>query len=82
LDFNVDIKRIKLRDKLSVLLKDPKLYLRQYVEESVYNTFLMIKALKTCSTMLDVHNRSLYPDAKVTFDFGLEKNIYFLWFLS
>lgn len=71
-EFNTEIKRFKLRKRLTEILKDPHIYLRQYVAENIYNTFIVIKNLKLSNTMLEVHNRYLYPGVEVFFLFLIQ----------
>jgi len=37
-EFNVAIKKIKLRDSLSMIMSDPDIYLRSKVPEEMYDT--------------------------------------------
>lgn len=68
-DFNVDIKKIKLRKSVNLLTNNPDIYLRERVPEDIYNTIIKIRKIREKFEMKDVVMSNLWLSEKEITDF-------------
>ena len=64
-DFDVDIKKVKLREPLKTLVNQPQLYLREKVPIEIYNTIISLVKLKEKNTIFEVVSSDLWLSAEV-----------------
>ncbi|KRX01048.1 hypothetical protein PPERSA_00796 [Pseudocohnilembus persalinus] len=63
-EFNMEIKRIRLRENLSNIIQKPSIYLRTKVPEHIYNVLIKIHEIRKCQNIRQVDQFNLFPDAK------------------
>lgn len=63
LDFNVTIKKIKLRINLAKLMASPDVYLRSKVPEDIYDTLRKISDIKKYERLRFLKDFDLFPSA-------------------
>ncbi len=61
LDFNVMIKKIKLRDTLTKIMGSPDVYLRSKVPEDIYDTLQKFAEIRKLDRMTLVRDFNLFP---------------------
>jgi len=61
LDFNVQIKKIKLRDPLTKIMGAPDVYIRAKVPEDIYDTMQKFAELRKLDRMTLVRDFDLFP---------------------
>ena len=61
LDFNVQVKKIKLRDPLTKIMGAPDVYIRAKVPEDIYNTMQKFAELRKLDRMSLVRDFDLFP---------------------
>lgn len=61
LDFNVQIKKIKLRDTLTKIMGAPDVYLRAKVPEDIYDTMQKFAEMRKLDRMTLVRDFDLFP---------------------
>lgn len=62
LDFNVAIKKIRLRDTLTKIMGSPDVYLRSKVPEDIYDTLQKFAELRKLDRMSLVRDFNLFPE--------------------
>ena len=62
LDFQCQIKKIKLREKLSNIIASPDIYLRSKVPEDMYATLLKFAEIRKLERASLVRDFNLYPE--------------------
>mmetsp|Transcript_4970 Transcript_4970/g.3585 ORF Transcript_4970/g.3585 Transcript_4970/m.3585 type:complete len:224 (-) Transcript_4970:291-962(-) len=62
LDFNVMIKKIKLRDTISKIMGAPDVYLRSKVPDEIYDTLQKVAEIRKLDRMHLVRNFNLFPE--------------------
>ena len=69
-DFDVDVKKIKLRKSVNSLTNDPDIYLRARVPEDMYNTIIKIRKIREKFEIKEVSSSDLWLTEKeiVTFE--------------
>lgn len=69
-DFDVDVKKIKLRKSVNSLTNDPDIYLRARVPEDMYNTIIKIRKIREKFEIKEVSSSDLWLSEKeiVTFE--------------
>lgn len=50
-EFNLDIKRIRLREKLSQILLKPNIYIRTKVPENIFKVLAQIQEIRNCENV-------------------------------
>jgi hypothetical protein len=61
LDFNVQIKKIKLRDPLTKIMGAPDVYIRAKVPEDIYDTMQKFAEMRKLDRMTLVRDFDLFP---------------------
>jgi hypothetical protein len=61
IDFNVAIKKIKLRETLTKIMGSPDVYLRSKVPEDIYDTLQKFAEIRKLDRMNLVRNFNLFP---------------------
>lgn len=61
-DFNVSIKKIRLRDTLSKISEKPDIYLRNKVPQEMYHTLNQLAEMRKLDRMALVHDFNLFPE--------------------
>lgn len=61
LDFNVTVKKIKLRDTITKIMGSPDVYLRSKVPEDIYDTLQKFAEIRKLDRMHLVRNFNLFP---------------------
>lgn len=61
MDFNVSIKKIKLRDTITMIMGDPDIYLRSKVPEDIYDTVQKIAEMRKLDRISLVRDFNLFP---------------------
>lgn len=64
-DFDVDVKKVKLREPLKALLLQPQLYLREKVPLQTYNTIMALANIKEKNTIHELVTSNLWLTADV-----------------
>ena len=63
-DFNIDIKRIRLRPSLSQILLDPNIYIKsKFAEEISQNLNKIIEIRKLCDDLKTLDSMNLWPQS-------------------
>eukprot|EP00742_Colponemidia_sp_Colp-10_P004900 GILJ01005233.1.p1 GENE.GILJ01005233.1~~GILJ01005233.1.p1 ORF type:complete len:1081 (-),score=175.82 GILJ01005233.1:102-3344(-) len=62
-DFDVDLKKIKLREKLDTIVTKPDIYLRHKVPEDVCDTLLKLAEIKKGLRLRQLKSMDLFPSA-------------------
>ena len=71
-EFDLDVKKVKLRTSLKSLLAQPKLYSRKTVPQEVYDTLVRLHRLREKNTIAEVLDSDLWPAASAVVE--LERN--------
>ena len=62
-DFNVDIKKVKLRTNLKVLIGQPQMYLREKIPQETYDAVMRLKKMREKNTIVEVVESDLWLKA-------------------
>jgi hypothetical protein len=62
--YSSDIRRIRIRDKLSKLVKRPEVYNRKQVEEVCFKALDSVMALQLAENMQSTKALDMYPTAE------------------
>ena len=60
-DFNVSMKRIRLRDTITSIMASPDVYLRSKVSQEMYDTFQKVAEIRKLDRMNLVRDFNLFP---------------------
>ena len=60
-DFNLEIKRIRLRENLTSILGHPDIYIRTKVPENIYNVLVNISEIRKCWTIQTIDQFNYFP---------------------
>ena len=71
-EFDVDVKKVKLRTLLKTLLSYPDTYMPRAVPKDIYETLMQLKRLREKNTVHEVLASDLWPSGKSVID--LERN--------
>ena len=61
MDFNVSMKRIRMRDPLTKIMKSPDIYLRSKVSEEMYDTMQKFAEIRKLDRASLVRDFNLFP---------------------
>lgn len=61
-EFNVDIKKIKLRKSINSLTYNPDIYLRERVPEDIYSTIIKIRKIREKWEIQEIVASNLWPN--------------------
>ena len=64
-DFNLEIKRIRLRETLDQILVKPDIYLRTKVPENISETLIKLNEIRKQWNMRTIQEFNLFPQAQV-----------------
>mmetsp|Transcript_28866 Transcript_28866/g.26192 ORF Transcript_28866/g.26192 Transcript_28866/m.26192 type:complete len:101 (-) Transcript_28866:1129-1431(-) len=64
LQFNIDIKKIKLREKLNKLLYKPEIYMRSQVPEKFYDILMIFNQIRKCYKIAEIVSSNLFPNTE------------------
>lgn len=67
LNFDCDLKRIKLREPLESILQSPNTYIQGKVAAEMFRTLQNLMELRRCETVLFAQDSNLFPTTDILF---------------
>jgi len=68
-DFDIDIKKVKLRTNLKSLVAQPQMYLREKIPQETYDTIMRLKRMREKNTIYEVISSDLWLTAPAIISF-------------